>query len=110
MSKQEQEKVGNFIEEYLASSDKISLIIFLVDIRHSPTANDMLMYNYIIKSNQPFIIIANKADKIATTKVLDTTKSLQKEINPLMDATILPFSSEKKIYTDEVWELLEKYI
>ena len=110
MSKQEQEKVGDFIEEYLASSDKISLIIFLVDIRHSPTANDMLMYNYIIKSNQPFIIIANKADKIAPTKVLDITKSLQKEINPLMDATILPFSSEKKIYTDEVWELLEKYI
>ena len=110
MSKQEQEKVGDFIEEYLASSDKISLIIFLVDIRHSPTANDMLMYNYIIKSNQPFIIIANKADKIAPTKVLDITKSLQKEINPLMDATIFPFSSEKKIYTDEVWELLEKYI
>ena len=110
MSKQEQVKVGNFIEEYLSKTDKISLIIFLIDIRHNPTENDKLMYNYIISTNRPFILVANKADKIAPTKVLDTCYFLQKEINPLMDATILPFSSEKKIYTDEVWEVIEKYI
>ena len=110
MSKQEQVKVGNFIEEYLSKTDKISLIIFLIDIRHNPTENDKLMYNYIISTNRPFILVANKADKIAPTKVLDTCYSLQKEINPLMDATILPFSSEKKIYTDEVWDVIEKYI
>ncbi len=110
MSKQEQVKVGNFIEEYLSKTNKISLIIFLIDIRHNPTENDKLMYNYIISSNRPFILVANKADKIAPTKVLDTCYSLQKEINPLMDATILPFSSEKKIYTDEVWAVIEKFI
>ena len=110
MSKQEQIKVGNFIEEYLSKTDKISLIIFLIDIRHNPTENDKLMYNYIISTNRPFILVANKADKIAPTKVLDTCYSLQKEINPLMDATILPFSSEKKIYTDKVWEIIEKFI
>ena len=110
MSKQEQVKVGNFIEEYLSKTDKISLIIFLIDIRHNPTENDKLMYNYIISTNRPFILVANKADKIAPTKVLDTCYSLQKEINPLMDATIFPFSSEKKIYTDEVWEVIEKFI
>ena len=107
MSKAEQVKVGNFIEEYLSHTDKISLIIFLVDIRHSPTANDLLMYNYIISSKKPFLIIANKADKIATTKVIDTCCNLQKELNPLMDATMLPFSSEKKIYTDDVWNFIE---
>ena len=109
MSKKEQEKVGGFIEQYLFNSAKISLIIFLIDIRHSPTENDRLMYNYIISSNKPFIIIANKADKIAPTKVLDSCKLLQKEINPLMDAKMLPFSSEKKIYTDDVWEVIENY-
>lgn len=110
MSKAEQVKVGEFIEEYLFHRDKISLIIFLIDIRHSPTANDKLMYDYIIRSGKPFMIIANKADKIAPTKVLNTTSSLQKEINPLMDATMLPFSSEKKVYCEEVWRILEDYI
>jgi GTP-binding protein len=110
MSKVQQEQVGSFIEEYLFNRDKISLIIFLIDIRHSPTANDKLMYNYIISSGKPFMIIANKADKIAPTKVLDTTLNLQKEINPLMDATMLPFSSEKKIYLDDVWEVVERHI
>lgn len=108
MSKKEQEKVGSFIEQYLLNSKKIALIIFLIDIRHSPTANDKLMYNYIISSGKPFIILANKADKIAPTKVSDTVKSLQKEINPLMDATMLPFSSEKKIYTDNIWDVVNR--
>ena len=110
MSKQEQEKVGNFIEEYLFNRKNISLIIFLIDIRHNPTENDKLMYNYVISSNRPFIIIANKADKIAPTKVNDTTINLQKQINPLMDKLIFPFSSERKIYSDKVWEEIEKYI
>ena len=110
MSKKEQEKVGTFIEEYLFNRKNISLIIFLIDIRHNPTENDKLMYNYIISSNKPFIIIANKADKIAPTKVNDTTINLQKQINPLMDKLILPFSSERKIYSEKVWEEIEKYI
>ena len=110
MSKAEQVKVGQFIEEYLFHRDKISLIIFLIDIRHSPTSNDRLMYDYIIRSGKPFMIIANKADKIAPTKVLDTVSGLQKELNPLMDATMLPFSSEKKVFCEDVWKVVEEYI
>ena len=110
MSKAEQVKVGQFIEEYLFHRDKISLIIFLIDIRHSPTSNDRLMYDYIIRSGKPFIIIANKADKIAPTKVWDTVSSLQKELNPLMDATMFPFSSEKKVFCEDVWKVVEEYI
>ena len=106
MSKKEQEKVGSFIEEYLIKSPKIALIIFLIDIRHNPTENDMLMYNYIISSKKPCLILANKADKIAPTKVMDTVKNLQKLINPLEDITMLPFSSERKIYSDMVWEVI----
>jgi len=110
MSKVEQEKVGNFIEEYLATRKEIALIIFLIDIRHSPTSNDLLMYKYVTQSKLPFIILANKADKIAITKVDDTVKSLQKEINPIGDILTLPFSSERKIYQDNVWEIIEQYI
>ena len=110
MSKVEQAKVGKFIEEYLFHRKEISLIIFLIDIRHSPTENDKLMYNYIISSGLPFIILANKADKIAITKVDQTVLDLKKEINPLGDIITLPFSSERKIYSDEVWKIIDEYI
>ena len=110
MSKQEQAKVGTFIEEYLSTCQKISLIIFLVDIRHEPSANDKLMYNYIINTNSPCLIIASKADKIAVTKVDNTVAELQKMLNPLKDLTFMPFSSERRIYTEAVWQFIEQYI
>ena len=110
MSKKEQEQVGKFIEHYLFNRKEISLIIFLVDIRHSPTSNDKLMYNYIISSGLPCLILANKADKIAVTKVNEAVLKLQKELNPIGDITTLPFSSERKIYKDDVFEFISKYI
>ena len=110
MSKKEQEQVGKFIEQYLFNRKQISLIIFLVDIRHKPTANDKLMYNYIISAKIPFIILANKADKIAITKVDTAVSNLQKELNPIGDIPTLPFSAERKIYSDEVWKYIEESI
>ena len=110
MSKEEQARVGSFIEEYLSKSDKIALIVFLIDIRHEPSQNDRLMYNYIINTNSPCLIIANKADKIAVTKVDNAVQDLQNSLNPLKDLTFMPFSSERKIYSEEVWNFIEKYI
>lgn len=110
MSKQEQARVGSFIEEYLNKSDNIALIIFLIDIRHEPTANDRLMYRYIIDSERPCIVIANKADKIAVTKVDKQVEDLQNALNPLKDLTFMPFSSERKIYTKNAWEEIEQFI
>lgn len=103
MSKVEQEKVGKFTEEYLVKRETISLIIFLIDIRHKPSENDRLMYNYVMKSNLPFIVLANKADKIAPTKVDSYVENMKKELG-ISFSTILPFSSERKIYIDDVWK------
>ena len=110
MSKQEQVKVGEFIEHYLKHRQEICLIIFLVDIRHAPTSNDFLMYDYVIRSGLPCMILTNKADKIAKTKVLDASKNIQNQLNPIGDITTLPFSSEKKIYCEDVWNIIEQYI
>ena len=110
MSKAEQAQVGAFTDNYLQKRKQISLVVFLMDIRHNPTANDRLMYDYIIRSGLPFIIIANKADKIAVTKVNKAVTDLQNEINPMKDAVCLPSSAERKIYQDSVWEELEQYI
>ena len=110
MSKAEQTQVGIFTNNYLQKRKQISLVIFLLDIRHSPTENDRLMYDYVVKSGLPFIIIANKADKIAVTKVNNVVNNLQNEINLMKDVTLLPFSAERKIYQDDVWEAIENYI
>ena len=110
MSKQEQVKVNGFIDEYLHVRKNISLIVLLIDIRHKPGANDRLMYDYIIRSELPFIVIANKADKIAITKVDDAVNEIQKDLNPIGDFTFLPFSSERKIYAQKVWDVLSDYI
>ena len=68
------------------------------------------MYNYVVKSGKPFIILTNKADKIAVTKVNNALSDIQKVLNPLNDFTFLPFSSERKIYTETVWENIENIL
>ena len=110
MSHTEQEKVGKFIEEYLFNRKNIACIVLLIDIRHKPSENDVMMFNYIRSIGAPHIVIANKADKIAPTKVSSYVQDLRNHLQANSDDIILPFSSEKKIYTDTVWNELEKYI
>ncbi len=109
MSKQEKVTSGKYIEEYLEKRQNIALIVHLLDIRHEPTEDDKLMYDYILRTNLPFMIITNKADKIAITKV-DAQVQKIKEILGISYSTILPFSAERKIYTDNVWEQIDKLV
>jgi len=110
MSHEEQEKVGKFIEEYLFTRKNIACIVLLIDIRHAPSENDIMMFNYIKSINTPHIVLANKADKIAPTKIDSYVQDLRGYLQADESDAILPFSSEKKLYTDIVWNELEKYI
>ena len=109
MSKEEKVISGKFIEEYLEKRKNIYLIILVLDIRHKPTADDLLMYDYILKTNLPFIVLTNKADKIAITKVDAAVEEVKKYLG-ISYTKILPFSAERKIYLDEVWEEIENRI
>jgi len=115
MSKEMQVKVGSYIEEYLFKRDEISLIVQVLDIRHMPTKDDKMMYEYLLKTNKSFMIVCNKADKIAITKVDAAVQAIAdelklKELGLENKVRILPFSAERKIYTETVWGELEKYI
>ena len=101
--------MGKFIEDYLEKSNNISLIVLLLDIRHNPTDDDLMMLDYIKKTNLPYIIIANKADKIATTKV-DLEIARLKNSLGISFTTLLPFSAERKIYTENTWKIVEDFI
>lgn len=109
LSKEEQVNMGRFIEDYLEKCQNISLIVLLLDIRHNPTADDVHMLNYIKKTNLPFMLVANKADKIAVTKV-DNELNKIKEFLGISFTTLLPFSAERKIYSETVWNEIEKFI
>ena len=104
MSKIQAVEMGKYIEEYLSMRD-ISLIILLLDIRHIPTEDDKLMYSYILKKNIPFLIICNKADKIAKTKVNEYVEKIKKDLN-ISYSPIIPYSTEKKEYIEDTWDTM----
>lgn len=109
MSKQEKIISGKYIEEYLQKRQNIALVVHLLDIRHKPTEDDMLMYDYILRANLPFMVITNKADKIAVTKVDNEIERIKKSLG-ISYSTILPFSSARKVYTDQIWHEIDKII
>ena len=104
MSKIQAVEMGKYIEEYLSMRD-ISLIVLLLDIRHKPTEDDKLMYSYILKKNIPFLIICNKADKIAKTKVNEYVEKIKKDLN-ISYSPIIPYSTEKKEYIEDTWDMM----
>lgn len=109
MSKEEKVTSGRFIEEYLVKRENIALIVLVLDIRHKPTEDDLLMYKFIASSNLPFIVVTNKADKIAVTKV-ETAVNEIKDYLEISFSTIIPFSAERKIYTENAWKNIEKFL
>lgn len=107
MSKIMAVEMGKYIEEYLKARD-ISLIVLLLDIRHKPTNDDKLMYEYILKQNLPFVVLCNKADKIAKTKVQSYVEDIKKDLG-ISYSPIFAYSSENKMYVDQTWkELLDR--
>lgn len=109
VSREEKKKWAATIEEYLDNEDNLRLVCFLVDIRHDPTEDDKIMYNYLFKRAVPFIIVATKSDKIAKSKVKNQLRHLASVLKVGMD-NILPVSSQNKTGKEEVLEKIEKIV
>ena len=77
MSKQESDKIGKIIDNYMTKGQNIKLVVMLVDIRHKPSKDDRIMYEFLINSDLDFIIVPTKSDKIAITKVPDYVKIIK---------------------------------
>jgi len=106
MGKDKSQKISKSIDSYLRNRENISLVIMLVDIRHKPTSDDKLMYEYLINSNLNFIIVPTKADKIAITKIPDYCKIIQDELNSPEEVDIIPVSSTKKDNLEAIWKAI----
>ena len=105
----EQEKVqwGKLIERYLHGSTQLKAVFFLIDIRHAPSANDKMMYDWIIEQGFQPIIIATKLDKLKRSQVQKQLKVVKEGLNLVPGTKMIPFSSVTKQGRDEIWELVE---
>ena len=105
----EQEKVqwGKLIERYLHGSTQLKAVFLLIDIRHAPSANDKMMYDWIIEQGFQPIIIATKLDKLKRSQVQKQLKVVKEGLNLVPGTKMIPFSSVTKPGRDEIWELVE---
>ena len=101
------EKWGKMIERYLRNSQMLKMVFLLIDIRHEPSANDKLMYEWIIFNGYHPVIIATKLDKINRSQVAKHTKAIRQGLGMAPEDIIIPFSAETKQGRDEIWDLIE---
>ena len=104
MSQAEKKSTSDMINKYITNNGLISHIFFLVDIRHKPTENDRIMYDWLVEKNIPFTIIATKADKIAKTKIPDYLLQITKTL--FAKENIIAFSSENKVNLEQIQEII----
>ena len=107
VSEQEKIKWGQLIERYLHSSAQLKAVFLLIDIRHAPSENDRIMYQWIVEQGFHPIIIATKLDKIKRSQVQKQMKVLREGLKLIPGTTIIPFSSQTKQGRDEIWDMVE---
>lgn len=110
MGKEKSEKISKVIDSYLKSRKNIALVMMLVDIRHKPSKDDVLMYEYLINSDLNFVIVPTKADKVPITKVNDYCKVIQDELNAPEEIDIIPISSTKKNNLEAIWQVISQIL
>lgn len=110
VSVSEREKWGKMIERYLNTSKKLILVFLLIDIRHEPSANDKMMYDWIIQSGFTPVIIATKSDKIKRSQLQKNLKIIRTKLEMSKEDLIFPFSALSKQGKDEIWEYMENML
>ena len=108
VSQSEKEKWGKMIERYLHTSKDLKAVFLLIDIRHDPSANDKMMYDWILNNGYEPIIIATKLDKLKRSQVQKNIKAIKEGLKLSKDGIIIPFSAETKQGRDEIWALIDE--
>ena len=101
---------GKMIERYLHTSKALKRVFLLIDIRHSPGANDCEMYEWVVKSGFEPVIIATKLDKIKRSQTDKQIKLIRETLGCSKDTVIIPFSAETKQGRDDIYAILDSII
>ncbi len=107
VSEEVKAKWGKMIERYLQTSKQLKAVFLLIDIRHEPSANDRLMYSWIMEQGYHPIIIATKMDKLNRSQIPKAVKTVREGLEASRDTIILPFSAQTKQGRDEIYAVID---
>jgi GTP-binding protein len=110
VSKSERAAWGNMIETYFTSREHLKAVVLIVDLRHPPTADDVMMYDFLKHYEMPCIVIATKADKIPKGKWQKHLKITKEKLNLDPSDQIVIFSSETGEGKEKAWAIIESYM
>lgn len=100
-------KWGKMVEKYLRQSKMLKYVFLLIDSRHKPSDNDIMMYEWIVSQGVTPIIVATKTDKLKRSQIKGQMELIMKTLNLTSKEQLLPFSSETKAGVNELWEIIE---
>lgn len=110
VSKMQREQFGEMIETYIRDREPLKLQLLVIDIRHEPSKDDQLMYNWLKHYGVPTCIVATKADKIPRSKWEKHKKMIRETLEADSSDTIVLFSSETGLGREELWEVITEAI
>ena len=105
VSQAEKERWSKLMEDYFAS-DRIDLGILIVDSRHRPTMNDITMARWFIDSGCPFVVVANKLDKLKKSEIEPNLLAIRQDLELPEECVLIPFSAEKGTGKDELVKMI----
>lgn len=105
VSQAEKDRWGKLMENYFAAQ-RIDLGILIVDARHAPTNNDITMARWFLDSGCPFVVLANKLDKLKKSEIMPNLHTIREDLELPESCTVLPFSAEKGTGRDELIRLI----
>lgn len=106
----EKAKWGKMIENYLHNSRQLKAVFLLIDIRHEPSGNDRMMYDWILNQGFEPIIIATKLDKINRSQIPKHIKMIRDGLKVVKNTIVIPYSAQTKQGREEIYELLDSYL
>lgn len=101
VSQAERDRWGRLMEDYFASG-RVDLGVFIVDARHAPTQNDITMAQFFIDSGYPFVVVANKLDKVKKSQIESNIQTIREDLELPEQCPVIPFSAEKGTGKDEL--------
>ena len=107
VSQKEKERWGKLMEDYFAAN-RIDLGVLIVDYRHPPTKNDITMAQWFMNSGCPFVVVANKMDKLKKSEIEPNLKTIRETLNLEEDTLMIPFSAEKGQGREELLSMILK--
>jgi GTP-binding protein len=110
VSKSERAAWGKMIETYITSREQLRAVVLIVDLRHPPTQDDIMMYNFLKHYDIPCVVIATKADKIPRGKWQKYLKVTKETLDLDQNDQIVLFSSETGEGKDKAWSILQSYM